>query len=265
MHLTRLRFLTAMLVVAAMCLAVQAETMKQTTVKVLSFNILHGATTQGTFDLDRIARVILDADPDLVALQEVDFRTRRARGYDLATELGLRTKMASIFARAMEHDGGEYGEAILSRYTFESTRRIPLPYTGDNEPRAAIKGVVHLPGGQPLAFIGTHLDHASASDRDAQARALDEALAAVEVPAILAGDFNATPESSTIAILKERWTLAGGENPAPTYPSDNPRIKIDYVMFAPAHRWEVLETRVIQDEVASDHCAYLVTLALKGE
>ena len=42
-------------------------------VKVLTFNILHGATTKGDFDLDAIAKVIIDANPDFVALQEVDF------------------------------------------------------------------------------------------------------------------------------------------------------------------------------------------------
>lgn len=45
-------------------------------VKVLSFNILHGATTQGDFNLDIIAKVIKDANPDFVALQEVDFKTK---------------------------------------------------------------------------------------------------------------------------------------------------------------------------------------------
>jgi endonuclease/exonuclease/phosphatase family metal-dependent hydrolase len=66
----------------------QAQSDSSRIVRVLSFNILHGATTKGDFDLDAIAKVIKDADPDLVALQEVDFQTKRAKGYDLATELG---------------------------------------------------------------------------------------------------------------------------------------------------------------------------------
>src|SRR5210317_504230 len=90
----------------------------QQTIKVLSFNILHGATTRGDFDLDAIAQVIIDADPDFVALQEVDYKTKRAKGYDLVTELGWRTKLSPIFGRAMPYDGGEYGEGILSRFSF---------------------------------------------------------------------------------------------------------------------------------------------------
>jgi endonuclease/exonuclease/phosphatase family metal-dependent hydrolase len=62
-------------------------------VKVLSFNILHGATTKGDFDLDAIARVIIEADPDFVALQEVDYKTKRAKGYDLVTELAINNSL----------------------------------------------------------------------------------------------------------------------------------------------------------------------------
>lgn len=251
-----------LLLVPTVALGVQAEDMKQVTINVLSFNILHGATTEGTFDLDYIARVIREAKPDLVALQEVDFKTGRARGLDLATELAQRTGMTSVFARAMDHDGGEYGEAILSRYSFESTRRIPLPHSGDNEPRIAIEATMKLPNGETIRFLGTHLDHASQADREAQAQALNDAVRESAIPTVLAGDFNATPDSKTIAILEEFWTIAGADNPAPTFPSREPTIKIDYVMFAPADRWQVQNTRVIQDEVASDHCAYLATLTL---
>lgn len=239
--------------------------MKETTLKILSFNILHGATTEGTFDLDRVAKVITDAAPDLVALQEVDYKTRRAQGYDLATELAQRTGMTSIFAKAMDHDGGEYGLALLSRYSFESTRRISLPFTNGKEPRAAVAATLNLPGGTLIQFIGTHLDHELASERDAQAEALLAAVADDKMPTLLAGDFNATPGSSTLEILGRHWTAAHEENPPPTFPSDDPKIKIDYVMYAPAAQWRVIATQVLQDAVASDHCAYLVTLALRPE
>ena len=91
-------------------------------VRILSFNILHGATTKGDFNLDAIAKVIIEADPDLVALQEVDFKTNRAKKYDLVTELGWRAKMAPLFGKAMDFDGGEYGEGVLSRFSFFQTR-----------------------------------------------------------------------------------------------------------------------------------------------
>jgi endonuclease/exonuclease/phosphatase family metal-dependent hydrolase len=244
---------------------VYADTMKTTTIKVLTFNILHGATMNDDGNLDVIAQVIHNLDPDLVALQEVDVRTGRVQGRDLATELGHRTKLHPLFARAMAFDGGEYGVGILSRFSFRSSRALALPFTGDNEPRAAVEAIVELPSGQSLSFVATHLDNASADDRAAQARMINQVFGQSDVPRLLAGDFNATPESETIAIVKEFWTPTDGLDAPPTFPSNKPEIKIDYVFFAPQDRWVVKETRVIENTVASDHFALLATLELRTE
>ncbi len=233
-------------------------------VKVLSFNILHGATTKGDFNLDVIAKVITETNPDFVALQEVDFKTNRAKQYDLVTELGWRTKMAPLFARAMPYDGGEYGEGVLSKYSFLQTRNFPLPYSEGNEPRAALEIITILPSGDTIAFVGTHLDHTeNEKDRIAQANSINSVFSTNKYPTILAGDLNDTPESKVIAILKEVWTPSDTKViPDFTFPSDHPIKKIDYVMFYPNNRWRVIETKVVQNTIASDHCAYLVTLEL---
>ena len=114
-------------------------------VKVLSFNILHGRTTRGDFNLDVLANLIKEVNPDFVAMQEVDFKVNRSRKYDLVTELGWRTKMAPLFARAMNYDGGEYGEGVLSRFSFLKTRNVALPYISGEEPRTALEVVTILP------------------------------------------------------------------------------------------------------------------------
>ncbi|RLD20673.1 MAG: hypothetical protein DRI69_05770 [Bacteroidetes bacterium] len=233
-------------------------------IKVLSFNILHGRTMKGDFDLDVIAKVIIDANPDLVALQEVDFKTNRAKKYDLVTELGWRTKMVPLFGRAMDYDGGEYGEGVLSRYTILQSRNVPLPYYPGSEPRAALEIITILPSGDTIAFVGTHLDHQEdEKDRLIQARQINRAFAAAKYPTLLVGDLNAIPGSSPIEILEGMWSPSfGQEEPKATYPSDDPVKKIDYVFYYPLSRWRVLATEVICDTVASDHCAYLVTIEL---
>jgi endonuclease/exonuclease/phosphatase family metal-dependent hydrolase len=234
------------------------------TVCILTFNIYHGATMKGDYDLDLIAGVIKGADADLVALQEVDFMTRRARGYDLVTELGWRTKRAPLFGRAMFYDGGEYGEGILSRYSFIATRNVPLPCTGNNEPRAALMVTTVLPAGDTIIFIGTHFDHtANEADRVLQAKRVNELLSGAPYPVILAGDLNAEPGSTPITVLEELWGSAYDRVvSAPTFPSDAPVKKIDYVMYYPKDRWKVVSAEVICDSVASDHCAHFVTLEL---
>jgi endonuclease/exonuclease/phosphatase family metal-dependent hydrolase len=233
-------------------------------VKVLSLNILHGATTKGDFDLDAIAKVIIDTDPDFVALQEVDFKTNRANKYDLATELGWRVKMAPLFARAMYYDGGEYGEGILSKHSFIQSRNVALPYSPGNEPRTAIEVITVLSSGDTIAFVGTHLDHLKdEKDRVAQVKHVNKVFSQNSYPTILAGDLNAQPNSTPINILEKIWASSYDKiHPKPTFPSDSPRVKIDYIMFYPKKKWQVLETRVIQDSIASDHCGYLAIIEL---
>ena len=235
-------------------------------VKVLSFNILHGATTKGDFNLDVLAQLIKDADPDFVAMQEVDFKSNRSKKYDLATELGWRTKLAPLFARAMYHDGGEYGEGVLSKHSFLKTRNVLYQYISGEEPRAAIEIVTTLPSKDTIAFVGTHFAHEGNAGRELQAKKVNEVFSLNKYPTVLAGDLNAVPGSGPINILEEMWEASyDKENPEPTIPSNNPRAKIDYVMFYPKDRWRILERVVIKDTIASDHCAYLVTLELLDE
>ena len=236
-------------------------------VKVLSFNILHGKTMKGDFNLDVIAKVIIDADPDFVALQEVDYKTNRAKKYDLVTELGWRAEMAPIYARAMYYDDGEYGEGVLSKHTFLQTRNVPLPYLQDDEPRAALEITTVLPSKDTISFIGTHLDHLDLeTNKIMQAKEINKVFSKNKYPTILAGDLNAEPNSNTMNILESLWTASYNKNnPEFTFSSEDPTQKIDYVLFYPKHRWKVLKREVICDTIASDHCAYMVTLLLLDE
>lgn len=240
----------------------QAPVDSSRVVRVLTFNIYHGETMKGDFDLDRIADVIRSTDPDLVALQEVDFNTNRARNMDLATELGIRTGLAPLFGQAMPYDGGEYGEGILSRYSFLSTKNHALSARQGKEPRAALEVNVLLKSKDTIRFIGTHLDHTKEeTERITQAYELNRFFAKDDKPSILAGDLNATPGSQTMNILLKEWKRSSSKD-EPTAPAVNPRVKIDYILSRPAHRWRVLETRVINDEIASDHRPVLSVLEL---
>ncbi|KJF45438.1 endonuclease/exonuclease/phosphatase family protein [Draconibacterium sediminis] len=260
--MTKLILSILTLVLTFNTLTAQNTSDEEIMVRVLTFNILHGATTKGDFDLDKIASVIKSTNPDLVALQEVDFKTNRAKNYDLVTELGWRTKMAPLFGIAMPYDGGGYGEGILTKMPILSSKNVPLPHSPNNEPRAALQVLVQLESGDTISFIGTHLEHQeNSTDRIDQVKTINEVFAPCKYPTILAGDLNATPNSEPISILKEYWT-ANDQKGAFTYPSNDPEIKIDYIFFRPAGKWQVVETEVICDEIASDHCAVLSVLRL---
>ena len=255
--------ITLIIMLVSFPISAQSEADGSKIVKVLSFNVFGGRTTKGDLNFEVVAKVIRDINPDLVALQEVDYKVNRSRKVDLATELGWRTNMAPIFARAMYYDGGEYGEGVLSKFTFLTTRNVPLPNMEGQEPRAALEVVVELPSKDTIAFVGTHFAHEGPAGRELQAKALNKVFTKNQYPTILAGDLNARPGSATIDILEEYWqSTYDRDNPKPTSPSHDPTSKIDYVMFYPKNKWRVVDRQIIVDTYASDHCAYLVTLEL---
>ena len=230
---------------------------------VMTYNIHHAEGLDKKLDLERIARVIRDAKPDLVALQEVDSGTNRTNRVMQSDELARLLKMHHVYGSAMEYDGGEYGDAVLSRYKIVRSRVIALGHTpGERrEPRVAVETTMALPGGRRLAFISTHLDHtANSPDRLPQAKAINEQLRDLKEPAILAGDFNCQPDSPPMAELAKDWTMVG--NGEGTYVDDNRRIKIDHVLVTPKERFRVVEARVIDERVASDHRPVVVKLEL---
>ena len=243
--------------------AQEATTEKGQIIRVLSYNIHHGAGADGVFHLENAATVIKDLSPDLVALQEVDQKTTRVDGRDITLELSESIGIQSNFQKATDFAGGDYGQAVLSKYPFIKNRKYELPGQPDKEPRIAIEALIELSTGDTLQFLGTHLDHTGNSpDRIEQAKELNQ-LRNQNFPVILAGDFNDTPGSETIALLESQWGLAYSErDKKPTFPSPSAEKKIDFIMFYPKDRWKVIKTEVVCDPTASDHCALLVVLKL---
>lgn len=251
-----------LLVLLVALLVYSATNAQADTLRVMSFNILHGATTKNDFNLDTIAGVINKYKPDLVALQEVDFKTKRAKRYDLPTELGIRTKMASLFARAMYYDGGEYGEGVLSSLSFVASENIALPHLEGSEPRAALVTRVRTKNGNIIQFVGTHLDHLKdETDRIMQAKAIRDTLGNTRYPTLIVGDLNAEPGSETIGILTEKFTKSVHKNAwIGTFPATGATITIDHILYNMPEKWKVVDYEVICENYASDHCIVVATL-----
>ncbi len=151
----RRAFLRAFVVVVFLMVAGCGRSHGQ--LRILTYNIHHGEGTDGRFDLARIAGVITALRPDLVALQEVDRKTTRAHGIDQAAELARLTGMNYAYGPAMEYAGGEYGEAILSRFGLVSIDNYILPWPDGSEPRALLVVRVEVVGIGPVTFGGTQL------------------------------------------------------------------------------------------------------------
>ena len=232
---------------------------------VMTYNIHHAEGMDKKLDLARIAEVIRRCEADLVALQEVDGGTKRTNRVMQAQELARLTKMRHVYGPAMDFDGGKYGNAILSRFEIMDSRVVPLPYTAGErrEPRSAVAALVRLPGGRDVTFISTHFDHTKDSpDRIRQAAEVNRQLGDVPQPALLAGDFNCEPESEPMAEIARKWTMVSDDN-TPTCPADKPHLRIDHVLVKPDGKWRVVEAKVTDEPVASDHRPVVVKLRLE--
>ncbi|MDP2471428.1 MAG: endonuclease/exonuclease/phosphatase family protein [Candidatus Palauibacterales bacterium] len=230
------------------------------TVRVLAYNIHHGEGMDSVVDLARIAKLIRDVRPDLVAVQEVDSVVERTGGVDQAAELGSLTKLNAAFGSFMPYQGGAYGMAILSRWPIARFENIRLP-DGD-EPRSALSGIVELPRtGARLRFVGIHL-YRTEAERLGQARSLEEQLGSDSIPTLLAGDFNSEPGTAVMEHLSSAWRIVDKGEDSLTFPSYGPEREIDYVLLRPSRRFQVLSERVLDEPVASDHRPILVELAV---
>lgn len=233
--------------------------------RVLSYNIHHGEGMDGRIDLERIAALIRRLEPDLVALQEVDRGVERSGRVDQPERLAEQTGMQSVFERNIAYQGGDYGNAVLSRLPVLRVRNHYLPKSLPNEQRGMLEVQVQA-GGRAVRFLATHLDyHPDDTERMESADMLRRFLRPEPaVPTVIAGDMNALPDSRVLEALTSFLidTYMADSVPLFTYPAGQPDRRIDYILHDRCHAWRCTEYRVIPEAVASDHRPVLATLVL---
>ncbi len=231
--------------------------------RVLCYNIHHAEGVDGKLDVPRIARVILSVKPDLVALQEMDQKTKRTQKVDQVAELARLTKMKSVFGPTIDFQGGHYGNAILSRFPITRHKNHHLPNVDMGEQRGVLESVIKVSEKQSILFLATHLDHRRPdAERRASAKFINKMMGQQKnTAAILAGDLNDVPNSATLKEIGKLWLRTNPEI-TPTVPVTKPLRQIDYILVRPKERWKVIETQVLDEAVASDHRAIFAVIEL---
>lgn len=219
--------------------------------RVLTYNIRHGARDDGRVDLAGLAGIIRESGADLVALQEVDRYQVRSGLVDQAQWLAERLGMEAAFGANLRRGLGQYGNALLSRYPILSFRNVLLP--GRLERRGVLVARVLTPQG-PVTVLATHLG-LSRGDRDAQARAILAEAEREPGPTLLLGDWNTTTAAPELASLAARFRPAlrqDGVEPANTFRAGRrePYAAIDHVFIS--EEWMVAGAAVLSGRL-SDH------------
>lgn len=232
----------------------------------MSYNIHIGIppTKPGTTDIDAIVKAIKAQDPDIIALQEVDVNTVRTGKINEAAVIAEKLKMNFFFAKAIDHDGGDYGVAILSKFPLSETKihRLTTVESTKGEPRVMATAKVTLKNGRSIRFASTHLDAQGPSvNREKQISEINTISASETLPLIIAGDFNAEPQSTVIKQLDEVFTRTCQEC-APTFPVVKPRTTIDFIAYKKSADIKTISHSVVQEHYASDHLPVVALLQL---
>nr|WP_247740185.1 MULTISPECIES: endonuclease/exonuclease/phosphatase family protein [unclassified Paracoccus (in: a-proteobacteria)] len=205
---------------------------------------------------ERNLAVIAAMRPDIIALQEVDFRFG-ARPEALPRALiqdqtGL--VPADISRPSGENSLGWHGQTILLRPELAQNavvRRLPLPGL---EPRGAL--ALRLPG---LTIIGVHLGLVRSSRRAQLARISAQAARIADDNIVLMGDFNEWHDERGLESLAGFRVIA----PGPSYPAPLPRFRLDRI--AMSRHLELLRHGVFSGagaRDASDHLPIWAEIAL---
>ena len=254
--------ITTLLFVVGMAGGVATPVHAQDTLTVMSYNIYHGeqAYAEGKGNLEDVAALINEIQPDFVALQEMDEGTGRSaalnngKPFSLIDSLASLTNMTGYFGKAIDFDGGGYGEGLLSKEPLAS-QKVMLPRPGGGEKRAVLYVKAKTPSGQPYIFAGTHLGHQYEENRVAQAKAINSYFEDKDWPIMMGGDFNFTPGSVPYTIIQKQWIDAAvefGGQPEPTYSFESPRKRIDYLFLSSSSNWKVIDFQTVKVNY-SDH------------
>jgi endonuclease/exonuclease/phosphatase family metal-dependent hydrolase len=254
-------------VVALVLVAGAARAAAAEPLRVMTYNIQHGEGIDKKIDLARIANAIIAAQADIVALEEVDRGVKRTAGVDEPAELARLTGMTAYFDNNFHYQGGEYGNAVLTRFPIRRAKNTHYRMLRPNEQRGVIQLVLEV-GGRDVLFMTTHIDYrADDSERLINIDELKQIVAdatAAKLPVILCGDFNAIPGSRTHAKVKtfltDTWEIVGHGNGF-SYSTEKPVKRIDYVWISPASI-EPVKIEVLKSD-ASDHLPVLAELRLR--
>jgi endonuclease/exonuclease/phosphatase family metal-dependent hydrolase len=237
------------------------------TLRVLHWNTHHGGyRTDGVWDtrllMDWVARI----NPDIVSLNEVEYKTSWSKNTDNTAEfVALLQQMTgkTWYSKFVVGSGAStgIGNAILSKTPFVSTATHQLDYN------RAIVEVQIAWNGRIINFASTHLDADSTSYRLNQISELKSWFQTFAQQRIVAGDFNAWPGSTENAQMKtaykDSWAEAQTAGTAIAYPGNtagNTRnSRIDYIYYSSSASGltlkssQVFDVRDANGVMPSDH------------
>ncbi|NIQ01512.1 MAG: EEP domain-containing protein [Nitrospinaceae bacterium] len=243
--------------------------------RVMTYNVHSCIGMDDKLSTRRIAKIIAQYDPDIVALQELDVGKKRSKDVDQAHAIAEELEMEFHFHPTLQIEEELYGDALLSRLPMRLIRsgELPgLPTRPHLEPRGALWAEIDA-GGQKIQVFNTHLGL-----RPEEQRFQVEALLGSQWlshpdchgPVILCGDFNATPKHRTCRritqMLNDAQDILDNHVPQRTWFGRFPVGRIDHIFVGRDIRVQsCLVPRTALTRAASDHLPLIVDVVVPLE
>lgn len=215
--------------------------------RLASYNLHKCRGLAGPHAPERNLAVIRKLAPDIVALQEVDFRLGDRPE---ALPRALIERETGLVPADISGTGGNslgwHGQTILMRPEISRSammRRLPLPGL---EPRGAI--ALRF---AELTVVGLHLGLARSSRRAQLARLSTKLRTIGTGDVVMMGDFNEWRDDRGLEAIEDFRIVA----PGPSYPALLPRLKLD--RFAVSPDIDILDSGVFGDTPAPDASDHL--------
>lgn len=233
-------------------------------VKIMTYNIHSAYNVEGRQDPEAIAKVIIESEADIVAIQEISRGWLVNGSTDLTAWLSHRLGMQVIFKGTT---GPMWGNAILSKYPILQMNFGKLPSLGIPLERGYLQAKIDLGYQAPINIFATHLHHVESEPIIRYAQLVELLRKWGKRPqSIILGDLNTRPEEDEIQLLfdaglVDSWSVAGS-GAGNTYSSDDPFKRIDWIWHTPDMISQ--DAKVLRSN-ASDHLPVIVTILPQDE
>ena len=199
---------------------------------VVTYNINHGRGVDALYSSIRIARTLEQYKPDLIALQEVDMGTNRVNQDLQAEVIAKHLGMFYVFGKTINQIGGEYGNAILSKYPIISSQNSDISPNNTSERRRLLRATVDL-GFRTLKFYSTKFGVMD-EEQKYHSQRIGKVFRRMEPsePVIFCGDLGVKPYSPLLTSLMNNLIDLGTRFniPTTTYPTRLMSRRLDYIL-----------------------------------
>ena len=224
-----------------------------------SYNIHKAVGLDRRRDPERILRILLEMDADIVALQEVDRRFGRRMAVLPLDVIHAATDYVPVPLTMKPDSLGWHGNALLVRKGIDLVDAAPVALP-TLEPRGAVRADFDA-GGNRFRVVGMHLD-LSGLRRRQQVRRVLETLAqcAPSCPTVLMGDLNEWSPKGCLREFGDAWRVL---EPGRSFPSRRPIAKLDRIIIS--EEWKLRGTNVhhsAASAIGSDHLPVFAALEL---